>query len=293
MIAVAERPSDWANTTTRADQISASHGGGVHSYCTPVNVDNVHCFVDSPYVPDVETTGEAIARLRARSGMSVRALALAAGYSHGSGVQRYLEASFDKRLPIDVAERLAEAMSGKGTPPIERAEVLTLTGLTIDPNATTFRMEGAGEERMVRNVPVYGTALGADEIVDGEAIEQTTLNTAEVIGYLRRPVLLDGRSDVYGLYVQGSSMHPRYRDGATVFVEGRKPPKIGDDAVIYLRTPDDHDGERPSSVLIKTLVRKSSSFVELEQYSPAVTFRIPVERIERMDRVVPWDELVA
>lgn len=152
-------------------------------------------------------------------------------------------------------------------------------------------MEGASEARMRRDVPIYGTALGADEIVDGEAVEQTELNRAEVIGYRRRPVILDGRVDVYSLYVQGSSMAPRHRDGAVLFVEERRRPNIGDDAVVYLRVPDEHDGERPSSVLVKTLVKKSASFIELEQYTPPLIFRIPAERVARMDRVLTLDDL--
>ena len=144
---------------------------------------------------------------------------------------------------------------------------------------------------MKRDVPIYGTALGADEVVDGEAVEQTELNRAEVIGYRRRPVLLDGRADIYALYVQGSSMAPRHRDGAILFVEERRRPSVGDDAVVYLRVPDEHDGERPSCVLVKTVVRKSASYVELEQYNPPLTFRIPMERVARMDRVITLDEL--
>lgn len=269
------------------------HTQDVHGTRTAVNVENVLLAVDNPYVDDVESTGEALRRLWVRSDLSMAAFAKASGFAHASGVQRYLDAAFVKRLPVDVAERFAATLAGKGSPPIERGDVMALTGIAADPNASVFRMEGASKEEMQRDVPIYGTALGADEIVDGEAIEQTTLNTAEVIGYLRRPVLLGGRADVYGLYVQGSSMAPRYRDGAVVFVEQRRAPRIGDDAVIYLRQPDEQDGERVNCVLIKTLVRKTSTYIELEQYGPAITFRIPMERVARMDRVLPWDELVS
>lgn len=294
MIAMTECASERADATARSDQFSViSHLDYVHSRCTHVNVESVQLAVDYPYVPDEETTGAAIQRLRERSGLSVRDLAKRAGYAHGSGIQRYVDPQFDEPLTLKVAGKLAEALEGLGSPPIERAEIFRLTGLSVEPNATPFKMEGADDRRMTHSVPVYGTALGADEIVDGEAIEQTTLNKAEVIGYLRRPVLLDGRADIYGLYVQGSSMAPRYRDGATVFVEGKRPPRIGDDAVVYLRVPDEHEGEMPSCVLIKTLVKKTAGYVELEQYSPHTTFRIPMERVKDLHRVVPWDELVA
>lgn len=294
VISMAELAGHRANAAALADQFCvACHTPDVRVLRTHVNVESVCPVGDKPYVAEKETTGEALSRLRQRADISVRDLANGAGYNTGSGVQRFLEASYDKRLTPDIAERLANALVGKGAPPIAREEVLALTGMPVAANAAPFQMEGASAERMRRDVPVYGTALGADEIVDGEAIEQTTLNTSEVIGYLRRPVLLDGRADVYGLYVQGSSMSPRHHDGATLFVEGRRQPRIGDDAVVYLRAPDFHDGERPSSVLVKTLKRKTAAFIELEQYSPPLTFRISTERVERMDRVIPWDELVA
>lgn len=159
------------------------------------------------------------------------------------------------------------------------------------PNATPFQMEGSSSERMRRDVPVFGTALGADCVVDGEAVEQTNLNTGEVVEYRRRPVILDGRTDVYGLYVQGSSMEPRWRDGGIVFVERRKRPAVGDDAVVYLRGPDGADGEHSTCVLIKTLIRKSASFIELRQYSPPIDFRIDMERVAHMDRVLTLDDL--
>jgi len=239
-----------------------------------------------------ETTGAQLNRLRDRAGLSLRALAAKAGYAAASSIQRYADPEFDGALGVEVAQRFADAMEGQGDPPIARAEVLALTGLVTATNAQPFRMESTNTERMRRDLPVYGTALGAEEILNGEAIEQTTLNRAEVVEYKRRPPILDGRADVYGLYVQGSSMHPRFRDGDTVFVESRKRPSVGEDAVIYLRTPDEMEGERVSSVLIKTIVRKTASYVELEQYNPACTFRIAMERVERMDRVLTLDDMI-
>ncbi len=239
-----------------------------------------------------ETRGAQLNQLRERAGLSLRALAAQSGYAAASSIQRYADPAFDGALGVDVATRFADAMVGRGDPPITRVEVLALTGLVTATNAQPFRMEDAASTRMSRDLPIYGTALGAEEVVDGEAVEQTMLNRGEIVEYKRRPPILDGRADVYGLYVQGSSMQPRFRDGATVFVESRRRPSVGDDAVIYLRTPDEVDGERASAVLIKTIVRKTASYVELEQYNPACTFRIAMERVERMDRVLTLEDLI-
>src|SRR4051812_39135888 len=141
-----------------------------------------------------ETTGAAVNRLRDRAGFSLRALAAKAGYAAASSIQRYADPDYDSPLGVDVATRFADALQGQGEPPIARDEVLALTGLVTPSNAMPFRMEGSSADRMQRDLPIYGTALGADEIVDGEAIEQTTLNHAEVVEYKRRPPILDGRA---------------------------------------------------------------------------------------------------
>lgn len=164
-----------------------------------------------------------------------------------------------------------------------------------EPNARPFQMEGASLERMRDDLPIYGTALGADRQVDGEAIEQTTLNRAEIVQYAKRPVLLNGRADAYGLFVAGSSMEPRHMDGETILVDPKGRPRNGEDVVVYLRPtcPEDDDGEAARAVLVKRLVRRTSTYIELEQYSPAKVFRVEVVEVVRVDRVIPWSELLS
>lgn len=162
------------------------------------------------------------------------------------------------------------------------------------PNARPFKMDGPASPLMYEDVPVYGTALGADEVVDGSAVEQTTLNKAEVIAYFKRPPVLNGRTDVYGIYIVGSSMSPRYGEGEVAFVEGIRHPGVGDDVVVYLRPQNESDdGYTADAALVKRLVRRTASYVELEQFSPAMTFKIQSTRVLRIDRVIPWAELVS
>jgi phage repressor protein C with HTH and peptisase S24 domain len=239
---------------------------------------------------DLDSAGRRLRWARERAGLDQAAMARAEGikavtyraYENDQNGYAKYASGFAKRLNVPTDWLLDGGPLPDTPPPTAMPEP---NGILAPP------MEGASAIRMRRDVPVYGTALGAEVVLDGEAVEQTELNRAEVIEYRRRPSVLDGRVDVYALYVQGSSMQPRFRDGSILFVESRKRPAIGDDAVIYLRGPDEHNGERTTSVLVKTIVRKSASFVELEQYHPPHTFKIPMERVERMDRVLTLDDM--
>lgn len=238
------------------------------------------------------------ARFRAlveRSKLSYRDLAKASGFSAASGVQRYVDVHNDKAMGVDVAKRFVAALEGKGSPPIAASEIMDLTGISDRPatNAIPVQFEGASLERVNENLPVFGTALGAEMVIDGERIEQTNLNTGDIIEYRKRPPISHGVDKVYGLYVQGASMYPAHRDGAFLFVQKDARLRVDDDVVVYLRPKDESDdGDRSTCVLVKRLVRRSAQFVELEQYNPAKVFRMDMKDVLRIDRVLTTDDYV-
>lgn len=161
------------------------------------------------------------------------------------------------------------------------------------PNVVPVKMEGASEERMREDLPIFGTALGAPKVVEGEAIEQTMLNTGDIVQYVKRPVILNGRADAYGLYVQGQSMEPVHMEGDFALAETKRPAKVGDDVVVYLRPrSEEDDGARARCVLLKRLVRRTSTYIELEQFNPAVSFRLDAEEVLRIDRVLRLADLI-
>lgn len=294
---VAQLASQSANAAKASDDRSMVHiHKCVQHVCTPVNVDCVSTNVDTLRMADDKTTGQRLRALMDRAGMSVRAFAVASGYSHGSGVQRYIEADFEGYLKPDVASKMAKALAGRGTPPIDPSEVFDLIGVPPS-NATPFKLEGAADISMIRDLPVYGTSLGAPREFDGRAIEQTMLNSGSVIEYRPRPVVLEGQRHAYGLYVQGSSMSPRFEDGEMVFASDSRhsrPPRIGDDVIVYVLDPEEiDDGESACAVLVKRLVRRTATYVELEQFNPACLFKIDAGLIRRIDRVYPWGELLS
>lgn len=196
------------------------------------------------------------------------------------------------------SQRMASLVAAYGAPIddlLQGADILE-TGLPPS-NAKVVKYEGPADVKLPRNVPIFGTALGAPKDFDGKAIEQTMLNSGEVVGYLPRPTVLNGQDYAYGLWVQGSSMAPRHEDGETVFVQDSRkgrPPRIGDDVVVYLVDPDEVlEDDHACATLVKRLVRRSASYVELEQFNPPHIFRIETSRIMRIDRVIPWSELLS
>jgi phage repressor protein C with HTH and peptisase S24 domain len=149
------------------------------------------------------------------------------------------------------------------------------------------------EER--RDIPMLGTALGADFEVSDDGTPQfaevTDLHLDEVVDHLRRPVSLRNRPHLYGLSVVGASMSPRFEPGDPAYIDPKATPRIGDDVVVYLRKPEGDEGERVFSVLLKRLVKRSAAFVELEQFNPPIAFRLDTKCIARIDRVIPWREI--
>lgn len=255
-------------------------------------VDYVPSFCDDTYMA---TVGETLLALKQRASLPLEAIASRAGYRGKSSIQEYFKPEYVGPLGSRAAQKLADGLAGAGTPPIDRNQVLALASLPAS-NAQTVQYEGSSFERMSEDLPIVGTALGGAVHIDGEAIEQTMLNRGEIIGYAKRPTMLNGREDAYGLYVQGSSMVPVHSEGAFLVVERKRPPRIGDDVVVYLRASGQQDeaddGQRARAVLLKRLVRRTASYIELEQFNPPLTFKVAADDAMRVDRVMDLSDLL-
>ena len=73
----------------------------------------------------------ALRKFRNRSGLTIQQMAIAAGFRNGSSYQHYESPRLFKRkyLPLEVAERFANVLEGRGDPPIQRSEIYALAGL--------------------------------------------------------------------------------------------------------------------------------------------------------------------
>jgi phage repressor protein C with HTH and peptisase S24 domain len=266
------------------------HAPYVRSQRTSVNGENVRTLSDKADMPK-ETVGQKLIALRARSGLSMEKVAKAMGLKGRSSVQRLFVEHLDDLTPAD-AFGLANAFDGKGDPPIAREEVLNLSKYPlaeVRPNET----QRLGEGQLRRDVPVYGTAMGTYKTGgEGPEVEQAFIDYSDTIDYFTRPPRYSTSNSLYGLYVTGPSMEPKWASGDPLYVDSKRPPAIGDDVVVYLVRPSGST-EELEAVLIKRLVKQSPSFVELEQFNPPTTFRIDRKRIKAVHRVVPLRELLS
>jgi phage repressor protein C with HTH and peptisase S24 domain len=120
-------------------------------------------------------------------------------------------------------------------------------------------------------------------------LELVELDYGDVLDYLQRPPSLASDKDAYALTILSDSMFPRFSPGERVAVSPRAPVSIGDDVIIQLRGPrvanDDPEADRVKTVLVKRLIRRTASHVELRQFNPDMTIRIEVARVAAVHKV--------
>jgi phage repressor protein C with HTH and peptisase S24 domain len=141
--------------------------------------------------------------------------------------------------------------------------------------------EWAGAQLPV--LPVLATAMAGEWADPARKIELTELRT-EIVDRVARPVSLASDASAYAVTIVGNSMWPRFRPGRRVAVSAKAPVAVGDDVVVKLASPDGRSGAAP--ILIKELVRKTGSGVELRQFNPDVTFTVAIQDIEAIHKVL-------
>ena len=170
----------------------------------------------------------------------------------------------ERRLTTDWMVRVAAAL---GVEP----KVL-LGDATIPVNAKPLPAPPPRAE-MPRDVPVYGTAMGANG--DGAFL----LNqTAGVVGRVRRGPGIAENQKVFAIYVEGDSMAPRFDPGELVYLDPTRPCRAGDD-IVFIVEPD-QAGDAPRAFL-KRLVRRTADRLICEQFNPAKQVEFPMARVRQ------------
>lgn len=134
---------------------------------------------------------------------------------------------------------------------------------------------------MSEDVPVLGTALGGTE--GGEFTMQGDSGLR-----VRRPPRLNGREDIFALFVSGTSMEPRFQSGDLIFLEKKRPPQVNDYVVIELH-PDEGGVQ---AAYIKRLLGMTPTKLKLEQYNPAGVIEIDREKVLQVIRVMTTHDLL-
>jgi len=254
--------------------------------------------------------------------MTQTEVARAMGYRGASSIQRFLDAEYGRGdvMKLDLASKFAKALVGKGDPPITNEEVFWLSGVELTERGT-FRaidflgtvelggrefpadLEGAGLSvtgpnifKLPKDLPAYASMIAGHTgitTLDEEDItlEHTQVRPAEPIATFRRPPTLAGSENAYIQYIQGSSMEPKFEEGDPVLIDPRRPIRARDYVMVTLGREPDTDGNPGAfSGLLKRLVRRTAEYIELEQYNPRATIRLPTVEVLGIAPVVPWPE---
>ena len=131
-------------------------------------------------------------------------------------------------------------------------------------------------------LPLLATALAGEWGNPGSRIELLEIESGRSIERLPRPPTLMADGEAYALTVVGDSMWPRFRPGRRIAVSPRSPIAIGDDVLVILRASSSA-GKR--LVLLKELVRRTSTDIELRQFNPDATLSVSTAAVETIHRV--------
>ena len=129
-------------------------------------------------------------------------------------------------------------------------------------------------------LPLLATAMGGEWAA---GIETMGLGAEEIVERVPRPPSLANDPNAYAITIVGDSMWPRFRPGRRVAVSPKAPVTIGDDVLVKLKGGT--AGSR-SHVMLKELVRKSGSLVELRQFNPEIALHVPAEEIAVIEKVL-------
>lgn len=133
---------------------------------------------------------------------------------------------------------------------------------------------------MPNDIEVLGTAAGS--LLSG------AFQIEGVIDYVRRPPALAGARDIYALYIEGSSMEPRYFPGDLVYVNPHKPPRIGDVVIVQ----EVNGGPNAITASIGVLHKRGNGAVVLAKHNPPDSqITIAGDRVAAIHRVLTTNEL--
>lgn len=220
-----------------------------------------------------------LAELRAAAGLSLEEVAARAKTTRQ---QIHKLERGERRMTPEWAQRLGPIFGAGwhellGLPPALPGMDITPTPDSRHPPALPQRHE------MPRDVPVFGTAMGAN----GEGA--FTINLTGQVDTVRRGPGIANSRGVFAIYVEGESMVPRFQPGELVYLDKHRPIRIGDDVVLVVASP--RTGDEPRSYL-KRLVRRTADRWICEQFNPPKTVEFEVAALKDKFRVLTLNEVM-
>jgi len=142
---------------------------------------------------------------------------------------------------------------------------------------------GAWRAGHLPSLPLIATATGGDWGAPDDQVALTELRLGEIVDQLPRPASLGRDSGAFALTIVDDSMWPRFRPGRRIAISPKAPVAVGDDVIVTL------SGEKMTgrtTALIKELVRRTATDVELRQFNPDATFRVEAREIVAIHKVM-------
>lgn len=181
-----------------------------------------------------------------------------------SSYQHYETKYKKSHLPPDLVNSLLAAADKLG---MDKAEIRTLGTPAINapetaPASSAFK--GA-------DLPILGRVMGGVGVF---------VDNGGSLGEAMRPMTLMGIRDAYAVYIDGSSMEPRYYEGELAMVHPLKPISRGSFVIVQ------YDEDETRHYTIKRYVKRSGGVLYLEQLNPSEMWELDMNKVHTIHRVV-------
>lgn len=181
--------------------------------------------------------------------------------SHENG-NRGIPAAAAKKYAARFKVSLDWLLEGKGIPP-ELPTQPADAPHQPDPPFKVADVKPPLATDMPKDLPVYGVGAGSN---NGAFL----LNDGEPIDFVRRPIGVSTRKNIFGIYVEGDSMEPRYEPGDLLICDPNRPARITDYVVVVVQV----DESGYEEAYVGRLVSKSGGNVAIKKFNPPKTLEL-------------------
>ncbi len=195
-----------------------------------------------------------------------------------AGVNRTVWA--DMRRHGNPSRRTLEKLLVAAGSSLAEFEALRVGGPGSAPPSAGMRVGEAKERgwtpQFLPPLPLRESALAGEWGEAGSGVEVIEMRPRTELERIPRPQSLTGDREAYAITVVGDSMWPRFRPGRRVAVSPHSPVAIGDDVLVRLAG---------DLALLKELVRRTSSGIELRQFNPDKVFGVDAAEVLAIEKV--------